>query len=51
MGYSAQLVKTAITGRGTWYRVRVDGYTSRGAAEADLAKLKKERFSPMIVSP
>jgi cell division septation protein DedD len=50
-GYSAYLAKAAVDGKGTWYRVRVGGYTSRGTAETDLAKLKKEQFSPMIVSP
>jgi len=51
MGYRVYLTKAAVAGKGTWYRVRVGGYTSRQAAEADLAKLEKERFSPMIVSP
>jgi len=50
-GYAAYLVKADIDGKGTWYRVRVGGYPSRKAAESDLAKLEKERFSPMIVSP
>lgn len=51
LGYAAFLVKVEIAGKGTWYRVRVGGYASRKAAETDLAKLEKERFSPMIVSP
>lgn len=51
MGYRTYLVKAEITGKGTWYRIQVLGYESRKAAEVDLAKLKKERFSPIIVSP
>ena len=51
MGFSAYLVKAAIPGKGTWFRIRVGDYPSREAAEADLGQLKKERFSPMIVSP
>jgi cell division septation protein DedD len=51
LGYQAKLVRATIAGKGTWYRVRVVGYTSRQAAEVDLAKLEKERYSPMIISP
>jgi cell division septation protein DedD len=51
MGFPAYIVKKEIPGKGTWFRIRVGGYPSREAAEADLGRLKKERFSPMIVSP
>ncbi len=51
MGFPAYLVKAVIPDRGTWFRIRVGDYPSREAAEADLGRLKKERFSPMIVSP
>jgi len=51
MRFPAYIVKATIPGKGTWYRIRIGGYTSRKEAEADKAELEKERFSPMIVSP
>lgn len=50
-GYPAYLTKVAIPDKGTWFRVRVGGYASREAAESDLVKLEKERYSPMIITP
>ncbi len=51
MGLEAYLMKVAIPNKGIWYRIRVRGYTTREAAEKDVARLKKEHFSPMIISP
>ena len=51
MGFPAYIVKVTIPEKGTWFRIRVGDYSSREAAEADLGRLKKERFSPMIISP
>ena len=50
-GFSAYLTTAEIPDRGTWYRVRVGGYAGRNEAEADCDRLKKERFSPMIIAP
>lgn len=51
LGFQAYLTSAVVPGKGTWYRIRVGGYASRTAADADLQRLKKERYSPMIVSP
>ena len=51
LGFSAYLATAEISGKGTWYRIRVGGYPDREAAETNLARLKKEGFSPMIISP
>lgn len=51
MGFRAYLTTADVSGRGTWYRIRVGGYAGRSEAEADCERLKKERFSPMIITP
>jgi cell division septation protein DedD len=51
MGFRAYLTAAEVSGKGTWYRIRVGGYTGRSEAEADYERLKKERFSPMIITP
>lgn len=50
-GFSAKLITATVPGKGTWYRIRVGGYDSRAEAEEDRARLKKERFSPMLIKP
>lgn len=51
IGYKAYLTTVAIPDQGTWYRVRIGGYESREAAEADMEQLEEKRFSPMIIAP
>jgi len=55
MGFRAYLTSAEVSGKGTWYRIRVGGYADRSGAEADFERLKKElkkeRFSPMIITP
>ena len=51
MGFRAYLTSAEVSGKGTWYRIRVGGYADRSGAEADYERLKKERFSPMIITP
>jgi cell division septation protein DedD len=51
MGFSAYIVKATIPDKGTWFRIRVGGYSSREMAEADIERLKNKKFSPLIVSP
>lgn len=51
MGFKAYLTKVDFTDKGTWYRVRIGGYTSREAAESDMGQLEEKRFSPMIIAP
>ena len=50
-GFRAYLTTTEVSGKGTWYRIRVGGYAGRAEAETDCERLKKERFSPMIITP
>ena len=51
MGFQAYLTAADVPDKGTWYRIRVGGYADRSNAEADCERLKKERFSPMIITP
>lgn len=50
MGFRAYLTTADVSGR-TWYRIRVGGYADRSEANADYERLKKKRFSPMIITP
>ncbi len=55
MGYPAYLTTAEIPGKGTWFRIRVGGYSGRSEAEADCDRLKKKlpnkRLSPVVISP
>lgn len=51
MGFRAYLTEIELPGKGTWYRIRVGGYTGESEARADYDRLKKERFSPDIIAP
>jgi DedD protein len=48
-GYAAY-VEPVTTSRGTLWRVRVGGYTSRSEADAARAKLKEEGYSGIVAS-
>jgi cell division protein FtsN len=48
-GIHAYKSKAEISGKGTWYRVRVGAYTSKAAADSTLAKLKKKQVQGMVV--
>lgn len=50
-GFRAYLTVFEGSGKGTWYRIRVGGYADRSEAEADFERLKKEQFSPWIITP
>ena len=49
MGYDAFRTVAEISGRGTWYRVRVGPYQTKPDAEQVLRKLRKEAFEGIIV--
>ena len=51
LGFRAYLTEASVPGKGTWYRIRVGGYASQAEAGGDLERLKREQFSPMIISP
>ena len=48
-GYRAYKVKAEITGKGTWFRVRVGGFSSRSEADRMYKKLSKEGYKGMVV--
>jgi cell division septation protein DedD len=48
-GYQAYQVRSDVTGKGVWYRVRVGAFEDRGAADRMLAKLKADHFGGMVV--
>ncbi len=49
-GYRAYRLRSEVTGKGVWYRVRVGAFEDRSAADRVLAKLKADNFSGMVVS-
>lgn len=51
MGFRAYLTMADVSSKGTWYRIRVGGYVGRSEADADYERLKKKKFSPMIITP
>ena len=48
-GYRAYKTKAEITGKGTWYRVRVGGFGSRSQADKVRAQLQKYGYKGMVV--
>lgn len=48
-GYPAYRLARKIDGKGTWHRVRVGKYQRRTDVEAIIDRLKKDRYSPMLV--
>jgi SPOR domain len=49
LGYHAYRTTGTIPGKGTWYRVRVDGFKTPNEAKAAMNQLKSERFSPIFI--
>jgi cell division protein FtsN len=49
-GYNAYRVLSEVSGKGTWYRIRVGGFEDRSAAANMLKKLKDDKFGGMVVS-
>jgi DedD protein len=49
-GYQAYHIRSEISGKGVWYRVRVGGFEDRGAAVKMLKKLKDDKYGGMVVS-
>jgi len=50
-GFAAYRVTGQITGKGTWYRVRVGAFKDRGTAQAVLERLKNQKFDGLVISP
>jgi DedD protein len=51
-GHKAYTVEARVTGRGTWWRVRVGPFSSRHAAQAYRAQFEaKEHVVPFVVEP
>jgi len=51
-GHKAYTVEARVTGRGTWWRVRVGPFSSQHAAQAYRASFEeKEHVVPFIVQP
>jgi hypothetical protein len=48
-GYPAFSALKEVPDKGTWYRIRVGPYGDRAAAEAAVARLKKEKFDAYVV--
>jgi len=48
-GYSAFSVRAEISGKGTWYRVRIGYFDSKTAAEAVLQRLIKDNYEGLVV--
>jgi cell division septation protein DedD len=49
-GYRAYQIRSEVTGKGVWHRVRVGAFQDRAEANRMLAKLKGDRFGGMVVS-
>lgn len=49
-GYQAYQIRSEVTGKGVWYRIRVGAFEDRGAAEKMLARLKGDKYGGMVVS-
>jgi cell division septation protein DedD len=49
-GYQAYQIRSEVSGKGVWYRIRVGGFEDRGAAEKVLKKLKGDKYGGMVVS-
>lgn len=49
-GYRAYQIRSEVTGKGVWHRVRVGAYQDRAEADRMLAKLKGDQFGGMVVS-
>jgi cell division septation protein DedD len=49
-GYHAYRVRSEVSGKGVWYRIRVGGFEDRSSAENMLKKLKDDKYSGMVVS-
>lgn len=48
-GYRAYQIRTEVSGKGVWYRVRTGAFTDRRIAEKTAAKLKADRYGAMVV--
>ena len=48
-GYPAFSALKEVPDKGTWYRIRIGPYEDRAAAEAAVARLKKEKFNAYVV--
>ncbi len=49
--FNAYHIRAQLPDRGVWYRIRIDGYASRDAAQNDVARLTKENFAPIVIAP
>jgi cell division septation protein DedD len=50
-GFPAFILKSDVAGKGLWYRVRIGPYKDKTEAEKILARLKKQNFNAIFVSP
>lgn len=48
-GFSAFRATAELSGKGTWYRVRIAGFQTQKQVETAIQRLKKEGFSVMVV--
>ena len=49
-GYPAYQIRSEVTGKGVWFRIRVGAFEDRGAAEKMLDELKRDKYSGIVVS-
>lgn len=49
LGYHAYRTTGTIPGKGTWHRVRVDGFKNVNEATTAVNRLEKIRFSPILI--
>jgi cell division septation protein DedD len=47
--FRAYQIRTEVSGKGVWYRVRVGAFTDRSHAEATAGRLKAQRYGAMVV--
>jgi cell division protein FtsN len=48
-GYSAYITKAEVSGKGTWYRIRIGSFNTREEAEKIRNRLKKDELSSILV--
>jgi cell division protein FtsN len=47
-GYPAYVMRSVVSGK-VWYRVRIGGFKERSEASSLVARLKKEKMSPIVI--
>jgi cell division septation protein DedD len=49
-GYAPYILKSEVSGKGTWYRVRMGSFPTKDAAQRYLADFKRETQLPAFVA-